>query len=74
MHQKQDSQEPPQPSSSGAGDQKSDSKKDDPRVNPGPMATIQDDDERLLAQIGYKQVCPQPVCVFYRLGKHYTVV
>lgn len=23
-----------------------------------PMATIQDDDERLLARIGYKQVCP----------------
>lgn len=56
MHQKQDTQEPPQQSTSGAKDRKP-AIKDDSAANSAPMATIQDDDERLLAQIGYKQVC-----------------
>lgn len=49
--------------------------KQDPVITSGPseavaedgqkMATIEDDDERLLARIGYKQVCFLVICELY---------
>ena len=54
-HPKQSSKDPLR----RTGDDKVSIKGGTPIVPP-PMATIKDDDERLLARIGYKQVCFEP--------------
>ncbi|EEQ30594.1 amino acid permease [Microsporum canis CBS 113480] len=49
------SQEPSEQGHSGSGDKKLAVSHESSASNTSPMATIQDDDERLLARIGYKQ-------------------
>lgn len=50
------SQESSEQGHSGSGDKKLAVSHESSASNTSPMATIQDDDERLLARIGYKQV------------------
>lgn len=64
MHLTGSSQDPSDPKDTGAGVQRT-AAKESSKVNPVPMATIQDDDERLLARIGYKQVRWTPLCGIY---------